>query len=140
MKLLASAFLMMLLSVGVVSLPEKLCAQVLYGSIVGKAVDPSGAAISGAKITITDKRTNLSRSTLTDAVGNYDLPTVLPAVYDLTTSAPGFTTLVTPDVSVTINNVTRVDLTLQLGAITETVTVGRNQSHCRLIGQKLDPK
>jgi hypothetical protein len=98
-------------------------AQILYGSIVGKISDQSGLAVPGAVINITNKGTNLSRETVADSVGGYDFPNVVPGTYSIKVTATGFTTFVQTDVPVTINNITRIDVSLQLGAVTETVTV-----------------
>jgi Carboxypeptidase regulatory-like domain len=103
--------------------PEQVQAQILYGSIVGKITDQSGAAVPGATVTITNKGTNQSRESLVDSVGGYDFPNVIPGTYAIRVTATGFTTFVKTDVLVTINNVTRVDVGLQLGAMAETVTV-----------------
>lgn len=98
-------------------------AQILYGSVVGKITDQSGLAVPGATVNITNKGTNLSRETVADSVGGYDFPNVIPGSYVVKITATGFTSFVKTDVPVTINNTTRIDVTLQIGAMTETVTV-----------------
>src|SRR5262245_16726898 len=103
------------------SLPA--AAQILYGSMVGKIAEQSGLAVPGAVVSIINKGTNLSRETVADSAGNYDFPNVVPGTYSIKVSATGFATFVKTDVPATINNITRVDAGLQLGAMTETVTV-----------------
>lgn len=98
-------------------------AQVLYGSVVGNVTDPTGAATPGAQVSIVHKETNQSRQTLTNDVGGYSFPTVPTGTYTLKVSVPGFKEFAKTDVPVTVNNVTRVDVTLQVGEVTETVTV-----------------
>lgn len=98
--------------------------QILYGSLVGKVSDPSGAAVAGVKVVILNKATNLSREALTDAFGSFDFPNLPTGSYDLNAGAAGFSTFVRTGVPVSINNVSRVDLTLQVGAVSETITVG----------------
>jgi hypothetical protein len=98
-------------------------AQILYGSMVGKITDQSGLAVPGASMSIINRGTNLSRETVADSTGNYDFPNVVPGTYSIKVTAAGFATFVKTDVPVTINNVTRIDVNLQLGAVTETVTV-----------------
>ena len=98
-------------------------AQILYGSIVGKVTDPSNAAISAAKLTITNKVTGFTREVSTDSDGNYEIPNVPTGTYEVRTSAPGFSAAVRSDVPVAINNISRVDVALQLGAVTETISV-----------------
>ncbi|HET8548426.1 MAG TPA: carboxypeptidase-like regulatory domain-containing protein, partial [Bryobacteraceae bacterium] len=98
-------------------------AQVLYGSIVGHVEDQSGAGVPRATVTATNTQTGLTRETQADQLGNYEVPNLLGGTYQLRITAAGFQTFVASDVSVTINTVTRVDARLQVGAVTEAVTV-----------------
>ncbi|MCL4782072.1 MAG: carboxypeptidase regulatory-like domain-containing protein [Bryobacterales bacterium] len=98
-------------------------AQVLYGSVVGTVVDPSNAVVPGAEISITSKTTGATRETRTDTGGRYSLVNVLPGAYDLKVTAGGFRTATSENVTVTINVVSRVDVTLEVGSMTEQVTV-----------------
>src|SRR5438445_8961790 len=98
-------------------------AQVLYGSIVGAIEDPSGSSVPKATVTIINKATGLTRETAADDQGRYSLLNVLAGSYDLKVSAPGFRTVAETDVTVAINSVTRRNLRLEVGAITEQVTV-----------------
>ncbi len=98
-------------------------AQVLYGSIVGNVKDTSDAAVSGAVIKITNKETNQSREVATNADGSYNFPTVQTGRYDVTVSKQGFKTYTRANLEVTLNNVTRSDIKLEVGALSETVSV-----------------
>ena len=98
-------------------------AQVLYGSLVGHVRDSSGAAIAGAAVTITHVETKLSRETVTEATGAYNFSTVPTGTYMIKVSLSGFKTFSRLDVPVTLNNVTRIDATLHVGQVTETVEV-----------------
>ena len=98
-------------------------AQVLYGSIVGAVVDQSDAAVPNATVTATSKQTGLTRETSTDLSGRYSLVNLLPGTYNLRVSASGFRTLVREDILVRINAVTRADLQLEVGGVTEQITV-----------------
>jgi hypothetical protein len=98
-------------------------AQVLYGSIVGTIVDQSDAAVPNATVTVTSKETGLTRETKTDLAGRYSLVNVLPGTYDLRVAASGFRAVVREDVVVRINAVTRADLQLEVGGVTEQITV-----------------
>src|SRR2546425_5033760 len=98
-------------------------AQVLYGSLVGNVKDPSQAAVPGATVTITNQLTNASRETITTDEGVYSFATVQTGTYTLKVSLPGFKEFKQTDVQVTLNNVTRVDVTLQVGEVAESVTV-----------------
>lgn len=98
-------------------------AQVLYGSIVGTVTDPTGAVVPKASVSITNKATGLSRDTVTDEAGRYSLLNVLAGTYELRVAAQGFRTATQTDVAVSINSVARVDVKLEVGALTEQVTV-----------------
>ena len=98
-------------------------AQVLYGSIVGTVVDQSEAVVPNATVTIVSREMGLTRETATDPSGRYSFVNVLPGVYDLRVSAQGFRTVTRESVNVAINAVTRVDLKLEVGGVTEQITV-----------------
>ena len=104
-------------------LATPLAAQILYGSIVGVVKDAQGAVVPGATITIVSQETNLTRETTADAQGNYSIGNVLPGRYDVKISLQGFREAVRTGVPVTIGQISRVDATLELGTLTETVTV-----------------
>lgn len=105
------------------SLATQTAAQVLYGSVVGNVEDESGGIIPGAAITITNKQTNLQRTAVTGESGTYSFTNVQPGTYDVKVSLQGFREFTKTDVPVSINQISRVDVRLQLGALTETVTV-----------------
>ncbi len=98
-------------------------AQVLYGAIVGNVKDTTGAVVPGAAVTIVHKGTNQSRETTTSEVGGYSFPTIQTGSYDIKVTRGGFRTFTRGEVLVTVNNVTRLDVTLEVGAVAETVTV-----------------
>ena len=97
--------------------------QILYGSVVGVVKDAQGASVPGATVTIVSKDTNLTRETTTNGEGNYTLANVLPGQYDVKISLTGFRESVRSNVPVTIGQISRVDVTLEVGTLTETVTV-----------------
>jgi hypothetical protein len=97
--------------------------QLLNGSLVGNVKDPSGAAVAGARVSVTEKQTGASRETTTNDQGAYSIPTLTPGVYDLRIQKEGFRTTTQSDVTVSINTVTRADLSMQLGAVTESIQV-----------------
>ncbi|HEU4935396.1 MAG TPA: TonB-dependent receptor [Vicinamibacterales bacterium] len=98
-------------------------AQILYGSVTGMVKDAQGAAVPGATVTIVNKETNLTRDTVTGGDGAYTLNNVLPGPYDVKISLTGFREAIRTSVPVTIGQISRVDMTLEVGALTETVTV-----------------
>lgn len=98
-------------------------AQVLYGSMVGNVQDSSDAQIPGALVVITHKETGQSRQASTNDSGAYSFTSILSGLYEVKVSKPGFATATVNEVPVTINNTARVDVTLQLGSVAETVLV-----------------
>ena len=98
-------------------------AQVLYGSIVGTLTDETGAVVPGAVVTVKNTSTGLSREATTDETGHYAIQNLLEGAYDLSVSASGFKPYTQTGVEVSINSVTRVDIKVQVGAITDQVTV-----------------
>jgi len=98
-------------------------AQVLYGSVVGTVTDQSDAAIPSATITLTSKETGLAKEASTDVSGRYSLVNILPGRYDLKVVAKGFRTYVQSDLAVSPDAITRADVKMEVGQLTETVTV-----------------
>jgi carboxypeptidase family protein/TonB-dependent receptor-like protein len=110
-----------ILAIGLAAVPVN--AQILYGSVVGMVKDAQGATVPGATVTIVNKETNLTRDTVTNAEGTFSLTNVLPGPYDVRIALTGFREGVRTSVPVTIGQVSRVDVTLEIGTMTETVTV-----------------
>jgi hypothetical protein len=98
-------------------------AQVLYGSIVGTVNDQSGSAVPAATVTATNKQTGVQRQTTTNDAGGYNFAAVQPGSYEVRITKEGFRTTTDQGVEVTSNSTTRVDMALQLGAVTESIAV-----------------
>jgi Carboxypeptidase regulatory-like domain len=98
-------------------------AQILYGSLVGTVKDAQGATVPGATVTVTNKDTGLTLDTTTNSEGAYSFTNVLPGNYDVKISLTGFREFVRSNVPVSISNISRVDVTLEVGTLSETVTV-----------------
>src|ERR1700736_2966233 len=96
-------------------------AQLLQGTIDGNVTDPSQAAVAGAQVAATDERTNATRDTITNSAGGYTLPTLPPGAYTIRVTSPGFQTYTQTGVVVSVNSVTRVDVTLKVGQVSETL-------------------
>jgi hypothetical protein len=103
--------------------PIPVAAQVLYGSLVGNITDSTSGAVPGATVTITHGETGASHEAVTDANGAYRFPTVQPGTYTMTVKLTGFRTFTRERIPVSLNNVTRVDASLQVGQLSENVTV-----------------
>jgi hypothetical protein len=98
-------------------------AQVLYGSITGTIQDPSGAAVPGTDVTIINQGTTQETSVKSDSQGRYSLLNLLPGTYNLKAAASGFRTTEQTGILISPNVVGRIDLKLEVGNMTEQVTV-----------------
>jgi hypothetical protein len=97
--------------------------QAVKGALLGTITDSSGAAVIGASVTIKETRTNLSFTTKTNEDGNYTFSSIQDGVYSIEASLQGFKKVIQENIQVKVNTTVRVDLTLQIGAVTETVSV-----------------
>ncbi len=118
-RVILSTFLVCLL-VGFASCS---CAQAGRGSISGLVTDSSGAMIPGAKVVLQSEATGVKQSTTTTAAGLYSFVSLASGSYDVTVSGKGFQTIVMRGVSVSVDQVTAVNPTLKVGAVSEVVTV-----------------
>ena len=91
-------------------------------AITGNVTDPSGAVVSGAKVTVTQKGTSVARSATTNESGHFSVPSLPPASYTVTVEASGFTTSV-QDVTILADQVRAMDVHLQLGQASQKITV-----------------
>ncbi len=103
-------------------------AQAVYGSIAGNVVDSTGAAVPGATVTITSVGRKAADTVVTNNAGFYEKGRLLPGTYDVRVELAGFKAKVVSAVTVNVDSQTNVDLALELGAMTETVTVESVQS------------
>jgi hypothetical protein len=104
-------------------LPTTAAAQVLYGSITGNVTDSSGAAIPGATVSIKDEQTGLALSAVTDSTGTYTVRNVTGGTYTMNVSLQGFKEFVQTGIPITAGGVVRINGKLEVGALSETVTV-----------------
>ena len=100
-------------------------AQGTQGVITGQVMDPSGAAIPAAAVTVTNVATNVSSTTQSAATGDFTLP-AYPGSYRLQVEADGFKRYVRDNVIVAASTTVRVDVPLELGSVSETVEVSGN--------------
>ena len=98
-------------------------AQVQTGTILGIVTDPSGASIAGATVTITNVGTGALQSIKTDAQGRYAVPDLQIGAYNVQAQMQGFTTQVDKGASLAVGQQMVVDFKLQVGAVTQEVTV-----------------
>jgi Carboxypeptidase regulatory-like domain len=135
-----SATLLLAFLAGVSSPP--VAAQAVNATVLGTVLDASGAPIANAKITLTETNTNITRTAQTNESGNYVVPDLPPGKYRITAEVPGFKRASKAGVDVLVNTTSRVDLDLQPGDVSETITVEAEtmllQTERADTGRKLD--
>ena len=108
---------------GCLSIPTFLLAQGTAGRILGRAGDPSGAVLANVKITATNQATGVSRVIQSNESGDYTFLDLPVGTYSLTFELSGFKKNVRRDVSLDVNQVITLNVTMQLGATQEVVDV-----------------
>ncbi|MEO6119592.1 MAG: carboxypeptidase-like regulatory domain-containing protein, partial [Terriglobales bacterium] len=98
-------------------------AQSLDGTLRGEVTDPSGAVVSGAKVTVTNNATGVSKSTTTSANGTYNFPNMLVGSYTVTVEGGGFKKYSREQVQVRSNQVVDVNAKMAVGSEGTTVEV-----------------
>jgi outer membrane receptor protein involved in Fe transport len=98
-------------------------AQIQNGQFTGTVTDPSGAAIIGAKVTVTNEGTNLSITKTTDQSGLYKFNELPTGTYRISTEATGFRTVTNSDLVLNAGTIQRVDVKMQLGQTREVIEV-----------------
>ena len=93
------------------------------GEVTGRVSDPSGAGVPGANLTLTNTSTNAIRQTMSGDDGFYNFPSVPPGAYNVRTEHSGFKSATANNVEVQVQQSVRLDLTLEVGQITESVQV-----------------
>ena len=106
----------------VMSSAARLSAQTA-GVVSGHVSDATGAAIPQATITLKNVATSGVRTTVTTGAGDYSFPDVPPGIYNILATHTGFKTDSTNNVEVQVQQSVRVDFTLQVGEVTQTVEV-----------------
>lgn len=98
-------------------------AQNSTGSIAGVVRDPSGAVIGGAKVRVTNQETGLTRSAVTNDLGQYTVPALPVGMYSVRVEKEGFRSAAQQDVKLDILQVRLVDFQMEIGAAAEIVSV-----------------
>jgi hypothetical protein len=103
-------------------------AQTSRGTVTGTVLDPSGAVIGGAHVTLTGVETGIQLSTDSNEAGVYRFDAVDLGVYHLTVTQPGFATYVGTEINVEANRTTTIDPRLELGAAEARIEVSTESS------------
>lgn len=98
-------------------------AQNSQGTILGHVTDPTGAALAGAKVTIKNVNTNITREAKTSGVGDYVFVNITPGLYDIVVEGAGFKKAQALAVTLNVDATLRQNFALEVGAAAEQVTV-----------------
>lgn len=97
--------------------------QAVYGSIIGTVTDQQGAVVAGAKVTVTSTTKNTIDQTTSNESGNYTVTHLIPDIYSVAVEGQGFKTAQIKNVTVSADTAAHVDVTLEVGAVSQTVEV-----------------
>ncbi len=98
-------------------------AQVSGASLAGTVTDSSGAVIPNAEVSITNSATGVTRTVTSGSAGLYTAPNLLPGIYDIRITAPGFSTQVQRGITLTVGAQQALDIKMQVGQVSQTVEV-----------------
>src|ERR1700749_2623605 len=103
-------------------------AQTATGTITGTISDPAGAVVANAPLELKNSETGTVYQTASSSTGNYTFSQLPAATYQLTAMVPGFKTHVRQNLSVQAAQTIRIDVVLEVGTNTESVTVSAEAS------------
>ncbi len=106
----------------------RISAQTLDTGILGNISDPSGAVIAGATVTVTQAATGVAKSVVADAGGRYEIRYLVPGEYVVETKAVGFRTERQTGIVIQIGQLARIDFSMQVGDVVETISVSTSAS------------
>ncbi|MGH9376185.1 MAG: carboxypeptidase regulatory-like domain-containing protein, partial [Terriglobia bacterium] len=103
--------------------PAQVFGQVVGATVTGTITDPSGAVTPGVKVAITNVATGITRNAVTNGAGLYTAPNLSPGNYEITATATGFKTRVHKGIVLTVGQQLVLNITMQVGGVTQTITV-----------------
>ena len=109
--------------IALTTLPRSASAQAVYGSIAGNVVDESGGTLPGVTVTVTSIERKTSDTVVTNETGHYVKERLLPGTYEVKVELSGFKQQVYPKIQVNVDTQTTLDVQLQVGQVSEAVTV-----------------
>ncbi len=107
----------------VLALSSAALAQDGRGTLLGRITDPSGAAVPGAAIEVLNKATGVRLTSKSNDQGNFEMPFLLPGLYQLGVETAGFKKAIHDDVEIRVGDRLKLDVALEVGQLAETVTV-----------------
>ncbi len=98
-------------------------AQTTAAQLTGRILDSSGAVVVNAAITATNSATEVRHTTTSNELGNYTVPLLEPGTYSVKVESQGFRPIERPGVTLHVNQVARIDFTMEVGSVTESLSV-----------------
>ncbi len=123
LRRVSRALLGLMLTLLVFGFSRTLLGQAVNGTVLGTVNDATGAAVANAHVTATESATGAVHDSVTNDSGNYTFPGLQPGTYVITVEAKGFKRASQANIPLLSNTTNRVDMTLQPGDVSETVTV-----------------
>ncbi|HYZ85702.1 MAG TPA: carboxypeptidase regulatory-like domain-containing protein, partial [Bryobacteraceae bacterium] len=108
---------------GILAFALGCAAQTSTGTIVGAVTDSTGAVVAGARVVVTNSATSARFEATTNTEGAYTVPLLPPGAYGVTVSRQGFRTFEQKGIQLRVQQQARVDVMLQVGEVTESVSV-----------------
>ena len=116
-------YLSLLLCVALNLIARPAFAQQGTTAIVGDVTDPQGATVNGAKVTLADPSSAVSRETTTDEQGHFQFLSLQPGTYTVHVEASGFKSAQTGKIEALVSSTQKLSIKLELGTVSDTVTV-----------------
>src|SRR5437870_1339933 len=117
------AFLLMLSYLGIAGSRIPAWAQTSLAEVVGEVRDPSGTVVPRAAVVLNNEATGVKTELTTNEVGVFSSSSILPGVYEVRATAPGFKTYVATHIELRTGQILRKDIVLELGAVSQQVEV-----------------
>jgi hypothetical protein len=100
-----------------------LFAQGVNSSMVGTAMDPTGAVVPGVQVTATNVNTGVRASSTTDGTGNFRVPYLQPGQYNLEAEAAGFKRFIRKNINLELDRELRIEVSLETGQVSDSISV-----------------
>ena len=123
MKHFRISALVLIASALLLGLSVVVSAQETTGRISGQVIDPAGAIVSNAEVTLTNVSTQEERKTQTDEEGNYTFTQLQPGLYDLSVRGQGFKEHIVKGYELNVNDRKTLNVSMETGGVAESVTV-----------------